>query len=239
MAEYDPSDFKDPVLDYNFNQIQNTSDLIDQMSEAGGFTATKLAKARDMLSKMFQEAGNEGVVNWISFPAALCATGTRSFFVELVKRRLVDVIVTTCGTLDHDLARTYRKYSHGDFELDDIALGRQGLNRLGNVIVPNECYGEILEAKVLPWLSEIEEERAISSDSPWNGFGTVELCWAFGDRIEDEGSLLYWAAKHRIPIVIPGITDGSIDVSEGKWYHGGWWNKQASCHLVESISRGT
>ena len=210
MAGYDPSDFEDPVLDYNFNKIQNTSDLIDQMSVAGGFTATKLAKARDMLSMMFEEAGSEGVVNWVSFPAALCATGTRGFFLELVKRRLVDVIVTTCGTLDHDLARTYRQYFHGDFELDDIALGQQGLNRLGNVIIPNECYGEILEAKVLPWLSEIEEERRISGDSTWNGFGTVELCWALGDRIEDEGSLLYWAAKHRIPIVIPGITDGSI-----------------------------
>ena len=210
MAGYDPSDFEEPVLDYNFNKIQNTSDLIDQMSVAGGFTATKLAKARDMLSVMFEEAGSEGVVNWVSFPAALCATGTRGFFLELVKRRLVDVIVTTCGTLDHDLARTYRHYFHGDFELDDIALGQQGLNRLGNVIIPNECYGEILEAKVLPWLSEIEEERRISGDSTWNGFGTVELCWALGDRIEDEGSLLYWAAKHRIPIVIPGITDGSI-----------------------------
>jgi len=210
MAGYDPSDFEDPVLDYNFNKIQNTSDLIDQMSVAGGFTATKLAKARDMLSKMFEEAGSEGVVNWVSFPAALCATGTRGFFLELVKRRLVDVIVTTCGTLDHDLARTYRQYFHGDFELDDIALGQQGLNRLGNVIIPNECYGEILEARVLPWLGEIEEERRISGDSTWNGFGTVELCWALGDRIEDEGSLLYWAAKHRIPIVIPGITDGSI-----------------------------
>ena len=210
MAGYDPSDFEDPVLDYNFNKIQNTSDLIDQMSVAGGFTATKLAKARDMLSMMFEEAGSEGVVNWVSFPAALCATGTRGFFLELVKRRLVDVIVTTCGTLDHDLARTYRQYFHGDFELDDIALGQQGLNRLGNVIIPNECYGEILEARVLPWLGEIEEERRISGDSTWNGFGTVELCWALGDRIEDEGSLLYWAAKHRIPIVIPGITDGSI-----------------------------
>ena len=210
MAGYDTSDFEEPVLDYNFNKIQNTSDLIDQMSVAGGFTATKLAKARDMLSMMFEEAGSEGVVNWVSFPAALCATGTRGFFLELVKRRLVDVIVTTCGTLDHDLARTYRHYFHGDFELDDIALGQQGLNRLGNVIIPNECYGEILEAKVLPWLSEIEEERRISGDSTWNGFGTVELCWALGDRIEDEGSLLYWAAKHRIPIVIPGITDGSI-----------------------------
>ena len=210
MAGYDPSDFEEPVLDYNFNKIQNTSDLIDQMSVAGGFTATKLAKARDMLSMMFEEAGSKGVVNWVSFPAALCATGTRGFFLELIKRRLVDVIVTTCGTLDHDLARTYRHYFHGDFELDDIALGQQGLNRLGNVIIPNECYGEILEAKVLPWLSEIEEERRISGDSTWNGFGTVELCWALGERIEDEGSLLYWAAKHRIPIVIPGITDGSI-----------------------------
>ena len=134
---------------------------------------------------LLEEAGSEGVVNWVSFPAALCATGTRGFFLELVKRRLVDVIVTTCGTLDHDLARTYRHYFHGDFELDDIALGQQGLNRLGNVIIPNECYGEILEAKVLPWLSEIEEERRISGDSTWNGFGTVELCWALGDRIED------------------------------------------------------
>ncbi len=41
MAGYDPSDFEEPVLDYNFNKIQNTSDLIDQMSVAGGFTATK------------------------------------------------------------------------------------------------------------------------------------------------------------------------------------------------------
>ena len=31
-----------------------------------------------------------------------------------------------------------------------------------------------------------------------------------GDRIEDDTSLLYWIAKHRIPMVIPGLSDGSI-----------------------------
>jgi deoxyhypusine synthase len=31
-----------------------------------------------------------------------------------------------------------------------------------------------------------------------------------GDRIDDESSLLHWAAKHRVPIVIPGLSDGSI-----------------------------
>ena len=48
------------------------------------------------------------VTNWISFPAGLCATGTRSFFVEAAKHKMFNVISTTCGTLDHDIARSYQ-----------------------------------------------------------------------------------------------------------------------------------
>ena len=204
-------DFDVPVEDYDFGSVEDVGSLIDQMSRAGGFTATKLANARDILRDSMENVGEEGVLNWISFPACLCATGPRGFFLEGLKRKSFNVVVTTCGTLDHDIARTFQEYFHGDFELDDIALGEEGLNRLGNVIVPNECYGEILENVVLPWLEEIEVERKEKdADNPWLGFGSVELCWALGDRIEDESSLLHWIAKHRIPMVIPGITDGSI-----------------------------
>jgi len=211
VPEYSKDDFTTPVEDYDFSTVEDVSSLIDQMGRAGGFTATKLAHARDVLSDAMVKSGQEGVLNWLSFPACLCATGTRGFFLEALKRKTFNVIITTCGTLDHDIARTYQDYFHGDFNLDDIALGEQGLNRLGNVIVPNECYGEIIEAVVLPWLEDIEAERtAEQSGNPWLGFGSVELCWAMGDRIEDEGSILHWAAKHRIPIVIPGLSDGSI-----------------------------
>ena len=211
MDGYSRDDFDVPVEDYDFGSVEDVGSLIDQMSRAGGFTATKLANARDILRDSMENVGEEGVLNWISFPACLCATGTRGFFLEGLKRKSFNVVVTTCGTLDHDIARTFQEYFHGDFELDDIALGEEGLNRLGNVIVPNECYGEILENVVLPWLEEIEVERKDKdADNPWLGFGSVELCWALGDRIEDESSLLHWIAKHRIPMVIPGITDGSI-----------------------------
>ncbi len=211
MAGYSRDDFDVPVEDYDFESVDSVRSLIDQMSRAGGFTATKLASARDILRESMERVSEDGVLNWLSFPACLCATGTRGFFLEGLKRQSFNVIVTTCGTLDHDIARTYREYFHGDFSLDDIALGEEGLNRLGNVIVPNECYGEILENVVLPWLDEIEIERKEASpENPWLGFGSVELCWALGDRIEDESSLLHWVAKHRIPMVIPGITDGSI-----------------------------
>jgi len=211
MDGYSRDDFDVPVEDYDFSRVSDVRTLIDQMGRAGGFTASKLSRARDILSKAISKSDSDGNLNWLSFPACLCATGTRGFFVEALKRRAYNVVVTTCGTLDHDIARTFRDYFHGDFSLDDIALGREGLNRLGNVVIPNECYGEILEKVLLPWLSEIEDERkAKDSTNPWRGFGSVELCWAIGDRIEDESSLLYWAAKNRIPMVIPGITDGSI-----------------------------
>tara|TARA_Y100001936_G_scaffold157564_1_gene153900 strand:- start:1404 stop:2399 length:996 start_codon:yes stop_codon:yes gene_type:complete len=211
VDRYSRDDFDMPVEDYDFGSVDSVGSLIDQMSKAGGFTATKLASARDILRESMSNVDKDGVLNWISFPACLCATGTRGFFLEGVKRKAFNVVVTTCGTLDHDIARTFREYFHGEFSLDDIALGEQGLNRLGNVIVPNECYGEILENVVLPWLEEIEVERKEEyPENPWLGFGSVELCWALGDRIEDESSLLHWVAKHRIPMVIPGITDGSI-----------------------------
>ena len=233
----DPEQFNEPVADYDFGNINDVRTLIDQMATAGGFTATKLAHARDILRDAMatipfesneSKAGksddiDDGSVsreystksgdplNWLSFPACLMATGARGFFVEAARRRAFNVIVTTCGTLDHDIARSNSDYYHGSFDLDDIELAEHGLNRLGNVIVPNECYGDILEPIIMPWLDEIETARREKNpDNPWLGFGSVELCWEFGKRISDESSLLHWAAKHSIPIIIPGLTDGSI-----------------------------
>ena len=209
---YERKDFDLPVSDYDLSKTKTIDVLFEQMKTAGGFTAPKLVQARDIRGKAISEAKEEDqVLNWLSFPACLMATGTRGFFIEAIKSGSYNVISTTCGTLDHDIARTFRQYYHGSFDLDDALLGDVGLNRLGNVIVPNECYGEILEPIILPWLEEIEAERKEENpENPWLGFGSVELCWAFGDRIQDESSFLYHAAKHRIPIVIPGLSDGSI-----------------------------
>jgi len=269
VSGYGKDDFTAPVEDYDFTATGDVRSLIDQMGRAGGFTATKLAHARDVLRDSIAKSDQDGVLNWLSFPACLCATGTRGFFLEALKRKSFNVVITTCGTLDHDIARTYQDYFHGDFRLDDIALAEEGLNRLGNVIIPNECYGEILEQVVLPWLQEIEaERREADPDNPWLGFGSVELCWAMGDRIDDESSLLHWAAKHRVPIVIPGLSDGSIGsqlfmhrqkspdfmvdfladeqiLSDLTWTaeesHAlmvGGGNLEASRHLVEPVPRG-
>ena len=111
VTSYSRDDFTAPVEDYDFATIDTPRSLIDQMARAGGFTATKLAHARDILGSSMAKTDEEGVLNWLSFPACLCATGTRGFFLEAVKRKSFNVIITTCGTLDHDIARTFQDLS--------------------------------------------------------------------------------------------------------------------------------
>ncbi len=112
------------------------------------------------------------------------------------------MIITTCGTLDHDLARTWRDYYHGDFYMDDAELRREGINRLGNILVPDESYGLVLEERLIPMFEEILEGK--------NSISTRELIDQVGSRIDDEGSLLHWCHRNQVPIFVPGITDGSF-----------------------------
>jgi deoxyhypusine synthase len=187
------------VVDIKVQKGMTVDDLIRQMEASGGFTAKKLAEATDVVETMVR---SEDCLVFISFPACIMATGTRGVIVELVKRGMVDVIMTTCGTLDHDLARVWRDYYHGRFEMDDAQLYHEGINRLGNVLVPNECYGLILEERLLPMFQEILEGRSSIS--------TRELIDEVGARIDDEDSLLHWCHRMKVPIFVPGPTDGSF-----------------------------
>ena len=187
-----------PVRDVQLIDGMTVDSLVRELKQSGGFTGRKLADAVDIIEKMMRR----DCTIFLSFPACIMATGTRGVIVELVKRKLVDVIITTCGTLDHDLARTWKKYYHGDFFMDDADLRHKGINRLGNVLVPDESYGLILEKKLIPMFEEIL--RGKDSISTW------ELIDQVGSRIEDEGSLLHWCHKNRVPIYVPGITDGSF-----------------------------
>jgi len=187
------------VRDIKVKEGMTVDEFVRAMSDSGGFTAEKLADAVDIVERMVRD---EGCLTFLSFPACIIATGTRGVIVELVKRKLVDVVITTCGTLDHDLARTWKRYYHGDFAMDDAELREQGINRLGNVLVPDESYGLVLEERLVPMFEEILQGR--------DSISTREVIDQVGARLDSEDSLLYWAHRNGVPIFVPGITDGSF-----------------------------
>jgi deoxyhypusine synthase len=190
-----------PVQDINLNENSTVHDILSQMGSSGGFQARYLSESADILEEMCRD---RQCTKFLSFPAAIISTGTRGVIKELVKRKLCDVIITTCGTLDHDIARSYEHYqSGGEFTMDDVALEKKGYHRLGNVLISTDNYGPLVEEKVQKVLSEMYSrgERDPS---------TQLLCQRLGESILDEGSILFWAAKNRIPVFVPGITDGAV-----------------------------
>jgi deoxyhypusine synthase len=188
------------VKDFDFSKDLSVDELVLQMDAAWGFTAGKLATGVNIMESMID---SEGCVKFLSFTADIVATGTRGVIRELVKRKLVDVIITTCGTLDHDVARCFRDYYKGSFVMNDSKLHQEGVNRLGNVLVPNDSYGIIIEQKIQKLLQDLYSEGK-------KELSTSELAREIGLRCCDESSILYWAAKNNVQVFVPGITDGSV-----------------------------
>jgi deoxyhypusine synthase len=188
------------VEDIDLDRATTLDALVRAMEAGGGFTAKKLAVGVDILRTMF---ARPACLTFLSFPAALMATGVRGVLRYVVEKRLADVVITTCGTADHDLARVWQPYYHGEFEMDDVTLHRLGVNRLGNVLVPNESYGIILEKRIQPMLQDLW-------DSGKRSFSTKELLWELGRRTNSKGSFLWWAWKNQIPVYVPAPFDGSV-----------------------------
>jgi len=188
------------VRDFHATASEDIATLVESMGKGGGFMAKNLFDVADTLTSM---CDRKECTKFLSFPAAIMATGTRGVIIDMVRAGMVDVIVTTCGTLDHDISRTLADYYEGSFEMNDARLRRAGYHRLGNVLVPLDSYGPLIEKQMQALLTRAYERGARSMT-------TEELSAEIGRELGSSRSLLYWAQKRRVPVFVPGITDGAV-----------------------------
>lgn len=187
------------VKDISIKKESNIEEIFEQMSKSGGFEARNLAEGLDILTTMIPD---KKCLKFLSFIAAIISTGLRGVIKDMIKNKWFDVVITTCGSLDHDIARYFSNYKEGDFALDDKQLADQHIHRLGNVLVPMQSYGPIIEEKMQSFLEE--EYKAGNKE-----MSTADITKMIG-RHMGENSFLYWAYKNEIPVIVPGIMDGAV-----------------------------
>ena len=190
------------VEDVRVDDAPSLDTLVRRLEAGGGFSAKEVATGVDLLARIL--ADREMTV-FLSFPADIVATGTRGVLATLVREGYIDAVITTCGTLDHDLARSFRAYYHGDWDLDDAELHRRHRYRLGNLVIPEANYGAIVERKMRTILDRL-----------WAGgtraLATTALAAAIGEAIPatERSSILRAAFERKVPVFVPGITDGAV-----------------------------
>lgn len=187
------------IKDISIKKESDIEEIFEQMSKSGGFEARNLAEGLDILTTMIPD---KKCLKFLSFIAAIISTGLRGVIKDMIKNKWFDVVITTCGSLDHDIARHFSNYKEGDFALDDKQLADQHIHRLGNVLVPMQSYGPIIEEKMQAFLEE--EYKAGNKE-----MSTADITKMIG-RHMGENSFLCWAHKNEIPVIVPGIMDGAV-----------------------------
>ncbi|KAH3899222.1 deoxyhypusine synthase SCDLUD_004654 [Saccharomycodes ludwigii] len=228
-------------IDYSNSNATNmrATDLVKSMKTMG-FQASALGEACEIIDHMrrwrgkhiddleehdrkgsFDEKGYQKTTIFMGYTSNLISSGLRETLCYLAKNKMIDAFVTTAGGVEEDLIKCLAPTYMGDFTLKGKDLREKGLNRIGNMLVPNDNYCKF-ENWIVPILDKMLEEQEEyvekngkdcldanqDPDSPiWT---PSKMIRRFGKEINDESSVLYWCYKNDIPIFCPAITDGSI-----------------------------
>lgn len=188
-----------PVKDIEIDANTSIEKIFDELSQSGGFESVNLSDGLEILSEMISD---KECLRFVSFVGAVVSTGLRGIIKNMIKNKWFDVAITTCGALDHDIARHFSNYKEGSFTMDDMELADQNIHRLGNVLVPMDSYGPLIEEKMQSFLEE-EYQNGVKEMT------TAEICKMIGKHL-GEDSFLHWAYKNNVNVIVPGIMDGAV-----------------------------
>ena len=162
-----------------------------------GFQSSHLADACNIIKKM--KKNNCEI--FLSITSNIISSGLREIIAQLVKEKKIAAIITSTGAIEEDFIKSSNKFLLGKFEMDDYEVKDNKMNRIGNILVPDEYYVKFEDFN-MKLLERIYKKKTSLSPS--------EYCKELGLNISDKNSFLYWASKNNIPVFCPGIVDGAI-----------------------------
>lgn len=188
------------VQGYDFDNGVNYEKLIDSFATTG-HQATELAKAIGIIKKMRAEK----CTIYLGYTSSMVSSGLRDVFRYLAEHKMVDVIVTTAGGVEEDFIKCLGQFIIGDFHLSGKKLRDDGINRIGNILVPNSRYCMFED-----FLNPILEKMHAEQEKTGKVITPSEFTAWVAREINNKRSIYYWCQKNSIPVFCPALTDGSI-----------------------------
>ena len=177
-------------------------ELAEEMRRAGVIGAGRVGKAVEIVAEMFSDPD---YTTFITLSGPLVPSGMRLIFRDLIRDGYVDAVVTNGANMVHDIVEAMGKaHMVGEVDVDDAELLERGINRVYDIFIESDTW-VALEGFVWGILDGLPEERRV--DVPFHG-----LLREIGLRLDDEGSILFTAARKGVPIFCPGLLDSMLGI---------------------------
>jgi deoxyhypusine synthase len=211
---------KNPVNHIRVNGTMTVDQLMRQFENSGSFGAGRLATACNIYEKMLRDS--ECTI-FLGLSGAVIPAGMRILVTNLIRSRLVDVIVSTGASMVHDAIEAMGGHHYkGHWAVNDRELYKYHIFRIYDVLVSEDDYVK-LDYKLAEMYNEIADERkgeAISSS---------EFAWELGKRISDPESILRAAYEENVPIFMPAARDSEFGYIH--WLHASQANRKNTLNL--------
>ena len=206
---------QNPVKHIKISGTLTVDQLMQQFKSSGSFGAGRLALACDIYEKMLRD--KECTV-FLALSGAVVPAGMRTLVTDLIRARLVDVIVSTGASMVHDAIEALNgRHYRGNSVVDDHELYKYHIFRIYDIFVPEENYVR-LDYELA------EMYREIAAEKKGESLSSNEFARELGKRLKDPNSILRAAYEEEVPIFIPAVRDSEFGFIH--WLHASQENQK-------------
>ncbi len=199
MAKKDKTNYlRQPIHHLDPKKTKSLFDLV-QAFQFTSFQSRNLYKCFEVFLKMLLDPQ---CIIFLGLSGAMIPGGMRRVIREMIRMKMIDVLVSTGANIFHDLFESfgYRHYV-GSEEGDDDALRMHRIVRVYDALMDDHEINQVIY--LLSRVPDALKERVVSSR---------RYLEALGNQIEDEDSILGNATRYGVPIFVPALCDSSIGI---------------------------
>jgi len=207
-----------PVEPVKIEDNSKISDLVGNFKNSS-IQARNIYKCANVFKKMLQDKAQATV--YLGLAGPLIAAGLRDIIRNMIKLKMVDVVVSTGAIIYQDIyqARGFKHYI-GNPDADDRTLDKLYIDRIYDTYVDDEKF----------WDTDNWVSRVADTMEPGN-YSSREFINTLGSRLSDEDSIVRTACKCGVPIFAPALNDSSIGIGLTGHYHRCKKNKRPGVHI--------
>jgi len=189
------------VSHIKIGSTMTVDELIQKFDESGCFGAGRVATACDIFERMVRD---KNCTVFLTVAGAIVPAGLRAVIADLIRKKRVNVVVSTAANMVHDLIEAFGGHHYkGHWIVDDYTLYKYHIYRIYDLFVTEEDY-----VKLDSGLSDMFDE--IAREHKNQPLATHELVWEIGKRLKDTNSIVRAAYETKTPLFLPAIRDSEF-----------------------------
>jgi len=196
---------KFPTTPLEVSGKETISGFLAEMGSTA-FQGRKLAEVISVWTRMLKK---RNCIIWLGVAGALVPAGMRKVISYLIRRRMVDALVSTGANLYHDCfeARGQKHYL-GSLSLNDVQLRKQRIDRIYDVLADEQKFYQTDNWIEKEFCSYLLDNRPYSSREVLHLLGKV-----LEERAREKDSILIEAYRSGVPIFCPALSDSALGFS--------------------------